>query len=165
MNITLYKAAEDLMALLDSVDPETGEIVDGIDAARDVVSKKAISVVAYLKDTESKIGYLESAARDIQDRIKKQKKRNEWIRGYLAFHMKQTGIKQISDDAGMFEAKLELERDEAVDVFDEAQLPDEYMREIPAKQEPNKASIKSALQDGFNVPGARLVKRDRLTIK
>lgn len=165
MNITLYKAAEELMSLLDSVDPETGEIVDGLDDAREVVAKKAVAVVAYLKDTESKITYLEAAAKDIQDRIKKQKKRNEWIRGYLAFHMKQTGIEHIADESGMFDAKFYADRDVSVDVFDEAQVPSEYMREIPAKEEPNKTLIKSALQDGTDVPGARLVWRDRLTIK
>jgi hypothetical protein len=56
-------------------------------------------------------------------------------------------------------------RDKAVDVFDETQLPDDYMTEVPASYVPNKKAIRSAMDDGFDVPGARLVARDRLTIK
>lgn len=165
MNITLYKAAEELQDILNSLDPETGEIPDSLDDARALVAQKAVNVVAYLKDTDSKADYLMAAAKELQDRANKQKKRNEWLRKYLAFHMRQTGITHIKDDSGMFEAKLEIERDQSVDVFDSAQVPDEYMRVIPEKQEPNKTLIASDLKIGIDVPGARLVKKDRLTIK
>ena len=165
MNITLYKAAEELQDILNSMDPETGEIPESLDDARALVAQKAVSVVAYLKDTDSKADYPMAAAKELQDRAKKQKKRNEWLRQYLAFHMRQTGITHIKDDAGMFEAKLEIERDQSVDVFDTEQVPDEYMRTIPETQEPNKTLIASDLKLGIDVPGARIVKKDRLTIK
>ena len=106
-----------------------------------------------------------AAAKELQDRAKKQKKRNEWLRQYLAFHMRQTGITHIKDESGMFEAKIEIERDQSVDVFDAEQIPDEYMRTIPETQEPNKALIASDLKIGIDVPGARIIKKDRLTIK
>lgn len=165
MNITLYKAAEELQDILNSLDPETGEIPESLDDARALVAQKSVNVVAYLKDTDSKADYLMAAAKELQDRANKQKKRNEWLRQYLAFHMRQTGITHIKDDSGMFEANLEIERDQSVDVFDTAQVPDEYMRVIPEKQEPNKTLIASDLKIGIDVPGARLVKKDRLTIK
>lgn len=165
MNITLYKAAEELQDILNSLDPETGEIPESLDNARALVAQKAVNVVAYLKDTDSKADYLMAAAKELQDRAKKQKKRNEWLRQYLAFHMRQTGITHIKDESGMFEAKLEIERDQSVDVFDTEQVPDEYMRTIPETQEPNKTLIASELKLGIDVPGARIVKKDRLTIK
>lgn len=165
MNITLYKAAEELQDILNSLDPETGEIPESLDDARALVAQKAVNVVAYLKDTDSKADYLMAAAKELQDRAKKQEKRNEWLRQYLAFHMRQTGITHIKDESGMFEAKLEIERDQSVDVFDTEQVPDEYMRTIPETQEPNKTLIASDLKLGIDVPGARIVKKDRLTIK
>ena len=165
MNITLYKAAEELQILLDKVDPDTGEIIEGLDDARQIVANKAVNVVAYIKDTDAKADYLIAAAKDLTERAQKQRKRNEWLKKYLAYHMSSTGITHVSDDAGMFEAKFERERDVAVDVFDAAQIPSEYMREIPASEEPNKALIASDLKAGIEVPGARLVKKDRLTIK
>lgn len=165
MNITLYKAAEELQSLLDQVDPETGEIVDGLDSAREVVASKAVNVIAYIKDTDAKAAYLLAAAKDLTDRANKQKKRNDWLKTYLAHHMAKTGITHVTDESGMFEAKFEPERDTSVDVFDAAQLTSEYMREIPATDEPNKVLIASDLKAGIDVPGARLVKKDRLTIK
>lgn len=165
MNITLYKAAEELQDILNSLDPETGEIPESLDDARALVAQKAVNVVAYLKDTDSKADYLMAAAKELQDRAKKQKKRNEWLRQYLAFHMRQTGITHIKDESGMFEAKIEIERDQSVDVFDAGQIPDEYMRTIPETQEPNKSLIASDLKIGIDVPGARIIKKDRLTIK
>ena len=72
---------------------------------------------------------------------------------------------KITDDRGVFSATLAVGRDKSIDVYDADQLPDDYMREIPARYEPDKAAIRSAMDDGFDVPGARIVARDRLTIK
>ena len=55
MNITLYKEAEELQDILNSLDPETGEIPESLDDARALVAQKAVNVVAYLKDTDSKL--------------------------------------------------------------------------------------------------------------
>ena len=52
----------------------------------------------------------------------------------------------------------------AIDVFDSLQVPQDYMREIPATSAPDKALIKKALNDGYEVPGARLVQGTRLKI-
>jgi len=165
MNITLYKAAEELQALLDDIDPETGEIVGDLQSARDLVAVKAVATVAYIKDTDAKIGLLRAAAKELESRAKSQEKRNSWIRQYLAANMAATGIHHIKDEAGIFEAKLDRDRDASIDVFEPDLVPDEYTRTEPAKQEPDKKLIKSAIDSGFEVPGARLVKKDRLTIK
>lgn len=165
MNITLYKAAEELQALLDDIDPETGEIVGDLQSARDLVASKAVATVAYLKDTDAKVAYLRAAAKDLEARAKAQEKRNAWLRQYLAANMAATGITHIKDDTGLFEAKLERERDLSVDVFEPDLVPEEYTRTKPAEQEPDKKLIKSALDSGIDVPGARIIKKDRLTIK
>lgn len=165
MNITLFKAAEDMAAVLDQIDPETGEILEGLDKTRDIVAQKSVAVVAYLKDTDSKADYLEQAAKELMARVAQQRKRNAWLREYLAANMRASGILHVKDERGLFEAKLDLERDKSAEVFDEKQLPAEYMREVPATEAPNKALILSDLKHGVDIPGARLVKRDRLTIK
>jgi hypothetical protein len=88
------------------------------------------------------------------------------LRDYLKTHMALAGITEIKDDTGTFKAKLLKDRDEAVEVFDAAQVPVNYMTDPkPPEPAPDKALIKKALKDGFDVPGARIVKRDRLEIK
>lgn len=165
MNITLYKAAAEVRSLLDQIDPETGELPEGFEPAREIVTRKAASVAAYILEEDRQIAMVEEAGKELIERAKRAKKRNEWLREYLRVHMSASGVSEVKDERGLFVARLLRERDEAVEVFDAAQIPADYMREIPAKHEPDKALIKRACKDGFDVPGARLVKRDRLEIK
>lgn len=165
MNITLYQAAEQLRSLLDQMDPESGEMPEGFEQARALVATKAQSVTAYILDAEKRADMVEAHAKELLDRVKAQRKRSAWLKQYLASHMSACGITRIEGEGGLFSAVLSPGRDKSVDVFDEEQLPMNYTREIPARHEPDKAVIRKAIEDGFDVPGARLIARDRLTIK
>lgn len=165
MNITLHAATEQVRELLDQIDPETGELPEGFEQARAIVATKATAVAAYMLETERQAGMLKSYAKEVTERAKTAERRIEWLKGYLLSHMAACGITEIKDERGIFTAKRYPERDEAVEVFDVEQIPADYLREIPATHEPDKALIKRAIGDGFEVPGAKLVKRDRLTIK
>lgn len=165
MNITLHQATEQVRELLDQIDPETGELPEGFEDARAVVTHKAIAVTAYILEADRGIASVKEYIKDLTAKVKAAEKRQDWLRRYLQEHMAAAGITEIADERGVFKASLAQGRDEAVEVFDEAQVPDNYLREIPAKYEADKTLIKKAIKDGFEVPGARLVKRDRLTIK
>jgi hypothetical protein len=165
MQITLHQAAEGLRDLLDQIDPESGELPEGFEQARSVVATKATAVTAYVLESEKHADMIEQYAKELLDRVKRQRARSAWLRQYLASHMASVGITKISDERGIFTATLSPGRDESVDVFDAAQVPKDYLREIPAKFEPDKALIKKAIKDGFDVPGARVVAKDRLKIK
>lgn len=165
MNITLFAASEVLRGLLDQIDVESGELPEGFEDARAIVATKATAVAAYVLETERQADYLKAHAKEVTERAKTAEKRAAWLRQYLATHMAGAGITKIADERGLFSATLDVGRDKSVDVFDAAQLPDDYMREIPAKLEPDKALILKAIKDGFDVPGARVVARDRLTIR
>lgn len=165
MKIALYEAAATVRELLEQVDPETGELPEGYEQARAIVATKAQSVAAFILENDAQASMVEAHAKALLDRVKTARKRSEWLREYLRSHMDACGIQSIKSDDGTFCCKLEKERDESVDVFDAAQLPPDYLREIPAKTEPDKVLIKKALKDNFDVPGARLVKKDRLTLR
>jgi hypothetical protein len=165
MQISLHAAADTVRQLLDQIDPETGELPEEYEQARAIVAAKATAVAAYVLEDERQADMVESYAKDLMQRVKTARKRSDWLRQYLQSHMTACGITQIRDDRGIFTARLEVGRDEAVEVFDAAQVPQDYLREVPAKYEPDKTLMKKAMKDGFDVPGAKLVKRDRLTIK
>lgn len=165
MNISLYEATEHVRELLDQIDPETGELPPEYEQARAVVATKAVAVTAYILETGKQAEYLKACAKDLTDRARSGERRVAWLRQYLMTHMAAAGITKISDERGLFSATLERERDKSVEVFDETQLPDDYMREIPARREPDKVLIGRAFKDDFDVPGSRIVARDRLTIK
>ncbi len=165
MDVTLYQAANDLRDLLDQVDPETGEIVEGVDSARDIVARKATSVAAYILDTDKQAAMVKAAGEELIARAWLQEKRNKRLREYLLFHMVELGMHEIKDKAGLFSAKVDLGRDASVDVFDEKQLPTDYLTVVPETATPDKKKLLSELKEGVDIPGARLVRRDRLTLK
>lgn len=164
MNITLYKAAEELRDTLENIDPETGELPDGFENAQALVQRKAMSVAAYILDTDAQAEMVEAHAKTLLERVKTARKRSAWLRQYLRTNMQETGITKVTSEDGTFTLSLERDRDESVDVFDEAQLPAELVK-TEVKTSPDKVAIKKLLKDGQDVPGARIVKKDRLSIR
>lgn len=165
MNITLYSAAASVRELLEQIDPETGECPEGFEQARALVATKAQACAAFVLENDAQAEMVELHAKSLLDRVRTARKRSQWLRQYLSSHMAAAGVMSIKSDDGTFSAKLEIGRDESVDVWDVAQIPADYMREIPAKTEPDKTLIKKAIKDGFEVPGAKLIAKDRLTIR
>jgi hypothetical protein len=165
MSITLHQATEQVRALLDQIDPETGELPEGFESARALVATKATAVAAYILESERQAVAATEYVKELSARIKTAERRAEFLREYLEAHMLQAGITEIKDERGIFSAKLQIERDASVNIFDEDKLPADCLREIPAKQQPDKALIKKAIEDGREVPGARIVKKNRLTIR
>lgn len=165
MNLTLYQAAQDVRDMLDQIDPETGELPEGFAHARELVASKAQACAAFILENDAKAAMVEAHAKTLLDRVRTARRRSEWLRQYLQSHMQAAGILSIKSDDGTFAAALAIGRDESVEIFDAAQLPQDYLREVPAKYEPDKPLIKKAIKDGFDVPGAKLVAKDRLTLK
>ena len=76
--------------------------------------------------------------------------------------MIETGITKI--ECPYFKLTIQ-DNQPAVEVFDSLQVPAYYMREVPATYTVDKTLIKKAIQDGFEVPGAKLVQGKRLVCK
>jgi hypothetical protein len=164
MHITLHSASETVREMFDQIDADTGELPDGYESARALVQQKATAVIAYTLDSERQADMAEEYAKEILARVKAQRNRVTWLRCYLAEHMAALGITEIKDERGVFKATLAVGRDEAVEVFDESQLSFAFIRAV-TKTEPDRAAIKAAIKSGMEVAGAKLVKRDRLTVR
>jgi hypothetical protein len=96
-------------------------------------------------------------------RAKAARKRAEWLREYVRGAMEHTGIERI--ECPHFRMTLRA-NPEAVDVFDAGQVPAQFMRQPePPPAAPDKTAIKQALKDGVDVPGARLVRGQRLEVR
>jgi hypothetical protein len=165
MNITLYSAAASVRELLEQIDETTGELPEGFEQARALVATKAQACAAFVLENDAQADMVELHAKSLLDRVRTARKRSQWLRQYLSSHMAAAGVMSIKSDDGTFSAKLEIGRDESVEVFDAAQIPADYMREIPATQAPDKKMIAKAIKDGYEVAGAKLIAKDRLTLK
>jgi len=163
MTISLYHAAEELKSVLDLIDDD-GCIPPETEQALVQFEGKGIAVTAYILNCEAEAEMIKEASKKMAERANAPLKRAEALRKYLSENMKRTGITQIKSPE--FTVKLEIERDASVEVFDEKQIPTDYLtyKEAPPPS-PNKVLIKKAISDGFEVAGCKITKKDRLTIK
>lgn len=162
-NVTLFDAAQSVRETLATVDPETGEITEAYTASRELFERKGAACVAYAVEEAAAIETAEKLLKAMADRVAARKARLERFKGYLADNMKATGINKLSAD-GLFSATLYPERDESVELDDGATFPPELCAD-PKPPAPSKTKIKAAILSGQPVAGARIVRKDRLTIK
>lgn len=162
----LYQLSDELILLLDQVDPKTGALPEAFGDVRDLVAAKAEAVAAFVLNQEAGAAMVHAAAIKLEARAEAIERRATRLREYLAFHMKRAGISRIDAADHTFSIKLFLERDARVEIFDSAQLPLAFWRTPPQPAPvPNKVLISQELKTGVDVPGTRLVKSDRLTIE
>jgi hypothetical protein len=164
MNITLYKAAEEFAAVLDQIDPETGELPAEYNTVRELVARKGAAVAAYIAQREMEADAISERLKEIESRVKAMRARAAHLRRYTADCMRTAGISEIASEDRLLCVRLYPDRDESVEVYDESLLVDHYMR-VKIIREPDKVGIKAALKSGREVQGARIVKRDRLVIE
>lgn len=163
MNISLYQAADELAPLLDQIDDD-GCISEELNQALSVFEGKGVSVAAYILNCEAQAQMISDAADRMKERAKPFLNRSARLRQYLSDNMKRTGMTSITSPE--FHVKLEIDRDESIEVFEPKLIPSEFMRTPkPADPAPDKSAIKKAIKDGKEVQGARIVAKDRLTIK
>jgi hypothetical protein len=163
MEIVLYRGAKEIIAEL-HVDPETGEI--GADYPLDLLVKRnPLGCAGFYLHTQAQVKMVKDHIDAMRKKLASMERNAERVKESLKSTMQLTGTTAIESPDATFKVKLYKERDKSVEVWDEKQLPQDYLREIPAKYEPDKALIKRALEEGYEVPGARIVAKDRIEIK
>ena len=162
---SLYQLAHDVRQQIDSLfDPETGEALPAFDEFRVALGNKANAVAAYVLNCESDAEQAKNAIKRIKALQTAYERKAEKLREYLADNMKTAGIHEIKANDGSFIVKLYPDRDESVLIEEGAQFPPELCND-PKPPEPSKTKIKNAILAGQPVAGARIVRKDRLTIR
>jgi hypothetical protein len=165
--IKLYELSDEYLRALSDL-PESGldeqTIADTLEGLEGALTVKAQAVLAYCLNLEAEADAVEMAAKRMQARAKTLKAQYDSLRGYLHANMLKSGITEIKAVDGTFRARIR-DNPEAVEVIAPEHIPEEYMREVPARLEPDKALIKDAIKRGETVPGAMLTRTTRLEIK
>lgn len=157
-----YLATADQLADMD-IDEQTLE--DTLEAAAWPVEEKVRAVSAVILNLQAEADMVKAASDRMAKLYKAKQARADALHDYLLVNMQRTGITEIKALDGTFRARLYRERDESVEIDSLGLIPADYMREIPARFEADKTLIKKAIKDGYEVPGAHIVKKDRLEIK
>lgn len=163
MNITLFDAAQSVREALATVDPETGELTDAYTTSRELFERKGAGCVAYAVEEAAAIEAAEKMLKAMDENVAARKARLGRFHGYLGECMKATGITKLSAD-GLVTATLYPARDASVELEDGAVF-DASLCADPKPPAPSKTKIKAAILAGQAVSGARIVRKDRLTIK
>ena len=161
--LTLFDLAAQVRESVNQIDPETGEILENYSDSRELFQHKAVACVAYAKDEAATLDAARAMLKDMAAKIDARDKRLDRFKAYIADCMKSTGITEVKHDLGLFGAKLYLERDESVELDDGAEFPPSLCND-PKPPAPSKTKIKNAIKAGEAVAGARIVRKDRLTI-
>ncbi len=161
--LTLFDLAAQVRESVNQIDPETGEILENYSDSRELFQHKAVACVAYAKEEGATLESAKAMVKDMLAKIEAREKRLDRFKAYIADCMKSTGITEVKHDLGLFGAKLYLDRDESVELEDGATFPAALCND-PKPPAPSKTKIKNAIKAGEAVAGARIVRKDRLTI-
>jgi hypothetical protein len=158
-----YRSAADTLAELD-MDEQT--VADTLESISGDLTVKAQNVAFVIRNLEASAEQINVAIEHMQARAQALAKRAERVREYLLQNMLMAGVQKV--ECPYFKMAVK-ENPPKVIVDDEKQIPVAYMTDPapppPPPAKPDKALIKKALQDGFDVPGCRLERGKRLEIK
>jgi hypothetical protein len=164
--ITLYELAAEFRATADQLadlDLPPEVVADTLESISLPLEQKAVQVAAFARNLEATAEQIKAAEKQMADRRKSMESRAKWLRDYLMRNMQACGIEKIEHP--LFRLAVR-ENPPAAVIDSEQQIPLDYIRQ-PEAPPPvlDKALIRKALMDGFDVPGAHLERGMRLEIK
>ena len=165
MTVSLYRAAHDVQQRIALCVDDDGVIdSDKLDMIEATFHDRAVAVVAVYKGKGHTVDTLKRYLAEIEAQIKREETNQARLKDYLQACMLMTGTNSIKSDDGLLTATLYRDRDESVELDEGAEFPAALCND-PKPPAPSKTKIKTAILAGEAVTGARIVRRDRLTIK
>ncbi len=160
--MNLYNISAQLLAALDNleVDPDTGE-THGFEALEELDSEfevKAEGLACYIKGLVADAEAIKAEKMALAARQRVAEKKAERLKTYLANCMDTAGKTKLSTPR----CTISFRKSERVEVSDVNLLPEQFQEVI---LEANKSKIKSALKNGEDITGARLVSSRNILVR
>lgn len=152
------------VAILADMDLDAQTIADTLESLSGDLETKATNVAMFARNLEATAEQIKAAESQMATRRKAMEARADSLRRYLLAAMQQTGIQKIESPHLRLSVR---DNPPAVDVFDLAQVPAEFMAAPPPPPAPapDKAAMKAAFKAGRDVAGCRITQAQRLEIK
>jgi hypothetical protein len=156
---TEYRQAADKLADLD-LDETT--VADTLESIGGDLEAKAHNVIMFACNLAATAAAIKQAEESMAARRKAIEARAARIRDYILRCMQVAGVSKI--ECPYFRVSIQ-NNPPAVDVFDQAQIPAQFMRTPePPPPAPDKKTIAEHLKTGRDVPGCRLTHSQRLVV-
>ena len=159
---TLYEINEQILRCVKDgdmvVDTETGEVIDAaaLDALQMARDEKLTNIGKWILDLKADAKAIREREISLAERRKAKENKAEQLMDYV--NMILAGKKFECADF-----KASYRKSQAVEVTDAEKIPAPYL--IIQEPKVDKAGIKKALKAGEEVPGAKLVERNNLSIR
>lgn len=159
---TLYEINEQILRCVKDgdmvVDTETGEVIDmaALDALQMERDEKLTNIGKWILDLKADAKAIREREISLAERRKAKENKAEQLMDYM--NMILAGKKFECADF-----KASYRKSQAVEVTDAEKIPAPYL--IIQEPKVDKAGIKKALKAGEEVPGAKLVERNNLSIR
>lgn len=167
--MTLFDIAREYRHITDVLqdsgcDPQT--LTDTLEGEAWPLEVKAQNIGFVIRNMEALAASMKDAEKQMADRRKATEKRAAALAEYLKTGMEIAGVSKLETPHFALTIK---KNPPGVDIWDEKQIPAEFMRvpppPPPPPPAPDKAAIKEAIKAGKEVPGAQLVQGTRLEVK
>ena len=156
---TAYRA---LAEKLHDTDLPDEVIEDTLEAESGDLVEKLTNIGFVIRNIDAEVSAMKDAEEKIAARRKSKENRIARLKAYALANMLATGKTKI--ESPYFVISLR-NNPESVVIDAESQIPQDYMREIPARFEVDKQLVKQAIKDGYTVPGCHLTRTQSLQIK
>jgi hypothetical protein len=160
---TLYHVTGDYQRLLEQ-DVETEEDSSAflalLDEIQDRLAVKAEGCAKAIKICERQAEACRAEAKRLTEAARHLESKAGRILEYVEYNMSLTSLKDLQ--AGVFRFKVAL-NPPSLDVYDLSQIPAGY--DLEAERKIDTTRIKADLKSGKEVPGARLMQKERLALK
>lgn len=169
--LTLWQLTNEHQKLLNELyDYETGEVNEivqaKLNASFPTIEKKCIGVAQWIKKLESDKKELENLSFEIERRQAAYDIAIEKFKRDILTGMQNTGISKIT--CPYFTLKIR-KNPYSTEIVDEGAIPDKFMKKreiVRVEVKPDKSAIKDeVIKTGVQVPGAIVVKKDKLEIE
>lgn len=164
MEKSLYKIDQDLMALLEAIAEQEGEITPEQDEQlainRYELETKAVDYSMAILQLNAWVEMADKEAKRVTAIKNAYKKTSETLKQRITDAMERYDIKEVKDAT----IKVSLRKSVQTIIDDLDQVPKQY-KTVKVETTPDKTAIKKAIQEGEIIEGAHLEEKNNLQIK
>lgn len=164
MNNSLYHIRAEHLEIIYAIEENEGELTPEIEMALSLTEEqfqeKAISYGYVIKRFEDNASLIDAEIKRLTELKKRAERNYDRFKENLSGAMIQFGVEKIETPT----LKLSFRKSESVEIFDEKEIPIEYVDE-KIVHTISKTRIKEDLKKGIAVKGANLLTKQNLQVK
>lgn len=154
----LYTLTKELAEINDQLINAEGEISPELETRLDAVNlaveQKSQGIRKWIAVIEGDTTVIDFEMKRLEKMKKIQDNLYERLKAYVKKNMEIANLNTIKTPIGTFTI---AKNPDSIEIVVPELIPDKFKKVIPEQKIPDKAAIKEAMQEGYDVPGAKLI--------